>query len=260
MTSTPRLRFSGYPPRTARRPGPLLPGPRPRGARLDAPVARLGWVTLPRGSPIPESGGEPGEGGYAPPLCAAGLRFLGGAGFPTSISTESLRTRKGGWVGRIHEHVFGGWGWVPVEPNQGEKVRLHFLPFPQEGTHTSLNLTPKAAAWRSGVANRPHWLPPPHARTRLLGVGAGVGGRWLRRYLLGFGRLASRVPGTQATRLPLTPVREASRPTGAQGDSILLGLLLAFSSSRLLPGKRGDSQTSQADVPGEGAVRSAEGP
>lgn len=94
-------------------------------------------------------------------------------------------------------------------------------------------------------------LLPPHARTRLPGVGARAGGRWLRRYLLGFGMLASRVPGIQAIRLPLTLVREALRPTGAQGDSILLGLL-AFSSSRLLPGKRGTRGPAERRCPGKG--------
>lgn len=151
-------------------------------------------------------------------------------------------------MGRRRERVFGGWGWVPVEPNRGEEVRLHFLPFPQEGTHTSLNLTPKAAAWRLGAADRPHWLPPPHAWTRLLGVAAGGGGRWLRRYLLGFGMLASRVPGIQATRLPLPRAREALRPTGAQGDSILIGLL-SFSCSR---GKGGTRRQAKQRCPGKG--------
>lgn len=60
-------------------------------------------------------------------------------------------------------HVFGsvcvcgggGGGGVPAYPDRGEKGRLHFLPFPQEGTHTPLNLTPEAAASRPGVSDRP---------------------------------------------------------------------------------------------------------
>lgn len=110
----------------------------------------------------------------------------------------------------------GGCVWVPAYPDRGEKVRFHFLPFPQEGTHTPLNLTPAAAASRPGVSDRPHWLPPPPH-----GPGPGILslGRGLRCGSLGSGTLAPRVPGIQAVRQPLTLVREASRPAGAQGPA-----------------------------------------
>lgn len=103
-----------------------------------------------------------------------------------------------------------------LTPTGGEKVRFHFLPFPQEGTHTPLNLTPAAAASRPGVSDRPHWLPPPPH-----GPGPGIlsPGRGLRYGSLGSGTLAPRVPGIQAVRQPLTLEREASRPAGAQGPA-----------------------------------------
>lgn len=157
------------------------------------------------------------------------------------------------------------WGGVPpAYPDPGGKVWLHFLPFPQEGTHTPLNLTPKAAASRPGAAHRPNWLLPPHAGTRLLGGGVVVlvGGRWLRRLLLGSRILAPRVPGIQAIGQPLTLLREASRPAGARGGSFVLGLLPAFSTRAppAAPGEEGGLvDQAWAGVPGEGRAGLQEG-
>lgn len=46
--------------------------------------------------------------------------------------------------------VWGGVRSVPLYSKHKES-QIHFLPFPQEGTHTLLNLTPAAAASRPGV-------------------------------------------------------------------------------------------------------------
>lgn len=157
------------------------------------------------------------------------------------------------------------WGGGPPSlPRPRRKVWLHFLPFPQEGTHTPLNLTPKAAASRPGAADRPNWLLPPHAGTRLLGGGVvvPVGGRWLRRLLLGSRIPAPRVPGIQAIGQPLTLLREASRPAGARGGSFVLGLLPAFSTRAppAAPGEEGGLvDQAWAGVPGEGRAGLQEG-
>lgn len=147
----PEARLSAAGAQAARgRPGPLLPAPRPRGARLAARVARLGWGAPAAWAPRPR-----GLAGGAPPAVRRGLRSLRRTGCPTSFRTGPLRSREGGWEGPVPGHlcVWGGKGvWAPAYPSRAEKVRLHFLPFPQEGTHTPLNLTPKAAASRPGVA------------------------------------------------------------------------------------------------------------
>lgn len=171
---------------------------------------------------------------------------------------------RGGTVGGTCIWAFVWGGVPPAYPDPGGKVWLHFLPFPQEGTHTPLNLTPKAAASRPGAAHRPNWLLPPHAGTRLLGGGVVVlvGGRWLRRLLLGSRILAPRVPGIQAIGQPLTLLREASRPAGARGGSFVLGLLPAFSTRAppAAPGEEGGLvDQAWAGVPGEGRAGLQEG-
>lgn len=123
------------------------------------------------------------------------------------------------------------WGcvWVPVYPNQEEKVRLHFLPFPQEGTHTPLNLTPKAAASRPGVSDRPSWLPPPHtqpwAPARGRGPVAAPSLAWLRDAC----PQGPRHPGRSTAPYPgeggLAPCRSLGPCSGGGGGDILLGLL-----------------------------------
>lgn len=55
------------------------------------------------------------------------------------------------------------------------KLSLHFLPFPQEGTHTPLNLKPKAAALRPGVSDRPKCRQLSHTPHQ----SPLFGGRWL---------------------------------------------------------------------------------
>lgn len=110
------------------------------------------------------------------------------------------------------------WGcvWVPAYPNQEEKVRLHFLPFPQEGTHTPFNLTPKAAASRPEVSDRPTLAPAaPHTA---LGPGswAGAGGGAVPRLAPG-----CLPPGSQASRPFDSPLPWRGRPRALQEPGAL---------------------------------------
>lgn len=174
MIWTPRLGFFSDPLRAAHgHSGPLFPAPRSRGARLDAPVARLGWGTLTAWTSAPWA--------LRPQRCAWGTRSsplrygllpLCRTVFHTPPDRASA-LRECEWEGPVQGHVFGCVCGSQLIPRPGREIRLHFLPFPQEGTHTPLNLTPKAAASRLGVSDRPDRLPLPH--TRPWGPASGLG-------------------------------------------------------------------------------------
>lgn len=141
------------------------------------------------------------------------------------------------------------WGcvWVPAYPNRGEKVRLHFLPFPQEGTHTPLNLTPTAAASRPGVSDRPSWLPPHHTRPWAPAPGRGAGGcaPSLTR-LRDACPQGPRHPGRSTAPYPaeggLAPCRSPGPCSGGGGD-ILLGLLASSTGAPpAAPGEEGETR------------------
>ena len=155
--------------------------------------------------------------------------------------------------------------WVPAYPDRGEKGRLHFLPFPQEGTHTPLNLTPEAAASRPGVSDR-----PTGSRRPTLSPGTGSG----RPEMGGSRAVAASDPGcspqeSQASRPRPDPCpgegglalcRSPGPCCGGGGGSILLGLHLA-SLTRAPPAAPGEERRDggSLDRPGSGSWVGAPG-
>lgn len=122
---------------------------------------------------------------------------------------------------------------VPASPDRGEKGRLHFLPFPQEGTHTPLNLTPERATSRPGVSDRPTGSRRP---TLSPGIGSGRPGMDGSR-AVAFSAPGCSPQGSQASRPRPAPspgegglaLFRSPGPCcgGGGGGSILSGLHLA---------------------------------